>query len=66
MDAKTLHDLRTPLTVIRCQTQMVQRQARKGPDPDKARILASLDVIDRMVSRLCTTIATLEDTPSSG
>jgi signal transduction histidine kinase len=53
-----VHDLRTPLTVIKGQTQLLQRRARQCADPNNDVTLARLDVINNMVTRLSAVINT--------
>lgn len=52
MDESTLHDLRTTLTVISGQTQLMQHRIRRGDAPDRDQMLASLDAITTMVAKL--------------
>lgn len=48
----TIHDLQTPLTVIKAQAQMIERWFRRNDIPDAEIVLARLSVIDAMVTRL--------------
>lgn len=57
---RVIHDLRTPLAVIKGQTQMLQRRLRQHLECDRDRTLAGLEVIDHMVDRIGATIDALD------
>lgn len=46
------HDLRTPLTVIRIQAQLLMRITRRGDDLERERLLSGLRRIDEAVTKL--------------
>ena len=47
-----VHDLLTPLAVIRGQAQLIRRRARNPADPEQERALASVAAIEVAVAQL--------------
>lgn len=56
LSESTVHDLITWLTVIKGQTQMLQRWGRMNDVQDKNAMFTRLDVIDRVVTRLASRV----------
>jgi hypothetical protein len=46
------HDVKTILTAMRLQTQLMQRIVRRERTPDRGRLLTGLAAIDASISRL--------------
>jgi signal transduction histidine kinase len=55
------HDLRTPLTSILGMSQLLLRQAQRGPTLDSSRALRSLEQVDISATRMATMIDELLD-----
>jgi signal transduction histidine kinase len=55
------HDLRTPLTTVTGITQLLLRQAGRGPTLDSSRAIPSLQQIDHAATRMATMIDELLD-----
>jgi signal transduction histidine kinase len=61
---ETMHALRTPLTIVRAQAQMLERWVRRTQPPEADTLLARLAVIDAMIVKLVLELDVLRE--SSG
>lgn len=67
LSAQTIHQLRTPLTIIKGQSQMVARALRRPEPAEPAALLRRLAAIDAMVAQLVGALDMLydDDLPAS-
>ena len=61
LSAETLHDLRTPLTVIGAQSQLVARWLRRLDHPEGAPVLARLAMVDALIHQVSEQLQTLSE-----
>lgn len=66
LSAETLHDLRTPLTVILAQSQLVARWLRRVDHPDGKPVLARLAMVDVLIHQVSDHLQKLSEADDDG
>ena len=63
LSSETIHNLRAPLTVIKAQSQMLERWVHRHTPADADVVLQRLEVIESMVARLVSDLDELREAP---
>ncbi len=64
LSPQSIHNLITPLTIIKGQTQLMQRRLRQMETADGERLLAGLAVIEAAATMLAAQVKLLRQSPS--